>query len=100
VTPSGVAARTSASFEVEALVAGHDGVAECAAIPVPSEWGEDEVKVCVVRADSTLTEEQLLRDLILRMPRFMVPRYVEFVDHLPKTDARIVRRSRQSCSRP
>ena len=75
------------SFEVEALVAGHDGVAECAAIPVPSEWGEDEVKVCVVRADSTLTEERLVRDLIPRMPRFMVPRYVEFVDHLPKTDA-------------
>ncbi len=75
------------SFEVEALVNGHDGVLECAAIPVPSEWGEDEVKVCVVRADAALTEEQLVRDLVATMPRFMVPRYVEFMDTLPKTDA-------------
>jgi crotonobetaine/carnitine-CoA ligase len=75
------------SFEVEALVSAHDGVVECAAIPVPSEWGEDEVKVCVVRADAALTEEQLVRDLIATMPRFMVPRYVEFTDTLPKTEA-------------
>ncbi|MEO5723833.1 MAG: AMP-binding protein [Ilumatobacteraceae bacterium] len=75
------------SFEVEALVSGHDGVAECAAIPVPSEWGEDEVKICVVRATESMTEEQLLRDLIPTMPRFMLPRYIEFVDSLPKTDA-------------
>jgi carnitine-CoA ligase len=75
------------SFEVEALVSAHDGVVECAAIPVPSEWGEDEVKVCVVRADARLTAEQLVRDLITTMPRFMVPRYVEFCDSLPKTEA-------------
>ncbi|HWE57132.1 MAG TPA: AMP-binding protein [Acidimicrobiales bacterium] len=75
------------SFEVEALVCGHPGVIESAAIPVPSEWGEDEVKVCVVRADDSLTEEQLIRDLISTMPAFMVPRYVEFTDSLPKTDA-------------
>lgn len=75
------------SFEVEALVNGHAGVVESAAIPVPSEWGEDEVKVCVVRADRSLTEDQLVCDLIATMPAFMVPRYVEFTDSLPKTDA-------------
>jgi crotonobetaine/carnitine-CoA ligase len=75
------------SFEVEALVNGHASVLESAAIPVPSEWGEDEVKVCVVRSDSSLTEEQLVLDLITTMPAFMVPRYVEFTDSLPKTDA-------------
>jgi crotonobetaine/carnitine-CoA ligase len=75
------------SFEVEGLVNAHPGVLESAAIPVPSEWGEDEVKVCVVRSDDTLTEEQLVRDLSVTMPRFMVPRYVELVDALPKTEA-------------
>jgi crotonobetaine/carnitine-CoA ligase len=75
------------SFEVEALVNGHEGVLESAAIPVPSEWGEDEVKVCVVRCDPALTEEQLVRDLAATMPRFMVPRYVELVETLPKTEA-------------
>jgi crotonobetaine/carnitine-CoA ligase len=75
------------SFEVEVLVNSHEGVAESAAIPVPSEWGEDEVKVCVVRTDDRLTEAQLIDDLTVTMPRFMVPRFVEFVDGLPKTEA-------------
>lgn len=75
------------SFEVEALVNDHPAVLEAAAIPVPSEWGEDEVKVCVVRTDEMLTEARLIDDLTETMPRFMVPRYVEFVDSLPKTDA-------------
>jgi crotonobetaine/carnitine-CoA ligase len=75
------------SFEVEALVNAHSAVVESAAIPVPSEWGEDEVKVCVVRADGSLTEDKLILDLIKSMPAFMVPRYVEFTDTLPKTDA-------------
>ena len=75
------------SFEVEGLVNAHPGVVESAAIPVPSEWGEDEVKVYVVRSDAGLSEEQLVRDLIVTMPRFMVPRFVEFTDCLPKTEA-------------
>ncbi|HYD10551.1 MAG TPA: AMP-binding protein [Acidimicrobiales bacterium] len=75
------------SFEVEGLVNAHPGVLESAVVAVPSEWGEDEIKVCVVRSDVALTEEQLVRDLIETMPRFMVPRYVELVDSLPKTEA-------------
>ncbi|MCC7410069.1 MAG: AMP-binding protein [Gammaproteobacteria bacterium] len=76
------------SFEVEALVAQHPQVAEAAAIAVPSEHGEDEVKIVVVRkTDSGLGAEELVRFLIPRMPRFMVPRYVEFVDALPRTVA-------------
>jgi crotonobetaine/carnitine-CoA ligase len=75
------------SFEVEGLVNAHPGVLESAVVAVPSEWGEDEIKVCVVRTDDALTEEQLVRDLIGTMPRFMVPRYVELVDSLPKTEA-------------
>ncbi len=76
------------SFEVEAYVGEHPDVAECAAIGVPSELGEDEVKVCVVRVPgSELLPEQLIEFLVPNMPRFMIPRYVEFVDELPKTDA-------------
>jgi crotonobetaine/carnitine-CoA ligase len=76
------------SFEVEAYVNSHPEVVESAAIAVPSELGEDEVKVCVVcTADSALTPEQLIEFLIPTMPRFMVPRFVEFADALPKTEA-------------
>ncbi len=76
------------SFEVEGFVNEHPDVAETAAIGVPSELGEDEVKVCVVRKPETvLTEEELVQFLMPKMPRFMVPRYIEFVAELPKTEA-------------
>jgi carnitine-CoA ligase len=75
------------SFEVEALVNQHPEVAETAAVAVPSEYLEDEVKVCVVLVDgSELTPATLIEFLAPRMPTFMIPRYVEFVGELPKTE--------------
>jgi crotonobetaine/carnitine-CoA ligase len=74
------------SFEVEALVNSHPDVVETAAVAVPSDLGEDDVKVVVVRrVGSDVTESDLIEFLIPVMPRFMIPRYVEFVDTLPKT---------------
>jgi carnitine-CoA ligase len=76
------------SFEVEAGINQHPGVAESAAIAVPSELGEDEVKVVVVATPGhELDPAELVTWLAARMPRFMVPRYVEVVAELPKTDA-------------
>jgi crotonobetaine/carnitine-CoA ligase len=76
------------SFEVEAEVDAHPLVVESAAIGVPSELGEEDVKVVVVtQPDATLTPEALIEFLVPRMPRFMVPRYVEFVPELEKTEA-------------
>ena len=76
------------SFEVEGLVMGHPDVAECGAIGVDSEIGEQEIKVCVVRREgSDLTPQALVEALTATMPRYMVPRYVEFVDSLPRTEA-------------
>ena len=74
------------SFEVENAVNAHPDVVESAAVAAESEWGEHEVKIVVVRRPgASLTEAQLVEFLIPRMPRFMVPRYVEFADGLPKT---------------
>ena len=74
------------SFEVEAIVNGHPDIAESAAIAVPSELGEDDVKIVVVRRPETdLSAPDLTDYLVPIMPRFMIPRYVEFVDQLPKT---------------
>jgi crotonobetaine/carnitine-CoA ligase len=76
------------SFEVEGEVNAHPTVAESAAIGVPSEVGEEEIKVLVVAQEGAdVDPEDLIRFLIPRMPRFMVPRYVEVVAELPKTDA-------------
>jgi crotonobetaine/carnitine-CoA ligase len=74
------------SFEVERAVNSHPSVLESAAVAVPSEIGEDEVKICVVlKPGETLTPKELIEYCNDRMPYFAVPRFVEFMDILPKT---------------
>jgi len=74
------------SFEVESFVNQHPKVAESAAVAVPAAISEDDIKVCVVvRAGEELAPAELIEFLRERMPKFMVPRYVELVDALPKT---------------
>ncbi|MDD3654636.1 MAG: ATP-dependent acyl-CoA ligase [Desulfotomaculaceae bacterium] len=74
------------SFEVERSVNAHPKVLESAAIAVPSEIGEDEVKICVVlKPGETLTPAELIEFCNDRMPAFAVPRFMEFYDSLPKT---------------
>jgi len=47
---------------------------------------EDEVKICVVlKPGETLAPEELIAFAAERMPYFAVPRFVEFMDSLPKT---------------
>jgi carnitine-CoA ligase len=76
------------SFELEAFVAAHDAVAECAAIGVDSEHGEQEIKIVVVPTGGAILDPaDLVAFVAERAPAFMVPRYVEVVDELPKTDA-------------
>jgi crotonobetaine/carnitine-CoA ligase len=81
------------SFEVEAYVTRHPAVAECAALAVPSEHSEDEVKVVVVpAAGATVDPAELIEFLIPVMPRFMIPRYIEVAEALPKTPTLRVRK--------
>jgi crotonobetaine/carnitine-CoA ligase len=73
------------AYEIERVVNQHPGVLESAAIAVPSELGEDDVKIVVVlKPGAELTHEELIRFCEPRMAYFMVPRYVEFRDALPK----------------
>lgn len=81
------------SAEVEAEVNGHPAVLESAAVAVPSEFGEDEVKIVVVaQPGATLDPAELVGYLSERMARFMVPRYVEIRDALPKTPTEKIRK--------
>jgi crotonobetaine/carnitine-CoA ligase len=76
------------SFEVEKIVLQHESIAECAAIGVETDLGEQEVKICVVpRAGAEIDPKQLVEFLVPHMPRYMVPRFVEIMDSLPKTEA-------------
>jgi crotonobetaine/carnitine-CoA ligase len=76
------------SYEVEQVLNDHPAVAESAAVAVKSDiaGGEDEVKACIVlRPDMQVEPLALLDYCQEHMPYFAVPRYLEFVDTLPKT---------------
>ena len=74
------------SYEVEKSINAHPAVLESAAVAVKSPMGEDEVMVCLVlRPGFSLTPEELMAHCEKRMAYFMVPRYLRFVETLPKT---------------
>lgn len=76
------------SFEVEYQLLTHPSIAECAVIPVRvnEEIKDDEVKACIVpRPGAAIDAAELIAWCETKLPRFAVPRFVEFVDELPKT---------------
>jgi crotonobetaine/carnitine-CoA ligase len=74
------------AYEVEMILSGHPAILEVAAVPVPSELSEDEVMVYVVlNTGATLTHAEVVQFAADHMNYYMVPRFVEFIDALPKT---------------
>ena len=74
------------SFELESVVNQHPAVLETAAVAVPSELGEDEVKLFVVRKPGhSVDHDELWAFCDERMPVFWVPRYIEFITAMPRT---------------
>ena len=79
--------------EVEAVVAMHAGVLECAAIGVPDSKSGEAVKLFVVKKDPALTAEALLAHCREQMTAYKCPREVEFRNELPKSNVgKILRR--------
>ncbi len=73
-------------FEVERVVGMHPEVSEVAAVAHPAAVGEDDVRCVIIRSPgSSLRPVDLMDWLQPRMPHFMMPRYVEFVDDMPRT---------------
>ncbi len=74
------------SFEVESEASLFPAVQDAAAIPVPSELGEDEVMLVVaLRSGCDLEPLELLQFLAPRLAHFMLPRYIRTVAVMPKT---------------
>ena len=76
------------SMEVERQVAEHPGVKEAAAIGVKAGEGassEDEIMIVCIAEGTTPDPAELTHWMAERMPYFMVPRYIRFVEALPKT---------------
>lgn len=74
------------AYEVELIISKHPKVLEAAAIPVASELSEDDVMVYIVlKPGEKVLHEEIVDFCNHNMAYFMVPRFVEFVDVLPKT---------------
>lgn len=73
------------AWEVEQAITAHPGVAEAAAFGVPSPLGEEDVAALVVAGAEAPDPAQLHAFVAAELPAFAVPRFIEFVDALPKT---------------
>jgi carnitine-CoA ligase len=75
------------SFEVEKVITQIEGVADCAVVGVPSELGEEDIKAYLQwdggsdRLDPVAVIEHCKEQIAF----FKVPRYIEYVDSLPRT---------------
>jgi crotonobetaine/carnitine-CoA ligase len=73
------------SVEVEAYLQSHTALQDVAVHAVPSDLGEDEIKVtAVLKEGQALGAEELVHFAAGGLPFFAVPRYVEFRDSLPR----------------
>jgi len=74
------------AWEIESVLGNHPDVLEVAAHAVPSPLGEDDIKVVIRPVQgATVTPEEILRFCEGRMAYHAIPRFVEFVDEIPKT---------------
>lgn len=79
--------------EIEGVAVAHPAVNEVAAIGVPDEKSTEAVKLVVVRTDETLSEQALIDYCRTQLTGYKVPRKIEFVNELPKSNVgKILRR--------
>jgi carnitine-CoA ligase len=82
-----------AAYEIERVVNAHPLVLESAAVGVPSELGEEEVKLCIVPRPDAAPEPHAVWEYCRgELPPFMVPRWIQLRPSLPKTATERVRK--------
>ena len=75
-----------ASVEVERLIATHPDVDQCSVIGVPSELTEEDILAVILPVPGRNPDPAEIWTWVeQRVARFKVPRYVRFVDDLPRT---------------
>ncbi len=75
-----------AAAEVEDVLLDHPSIAEAAVVGVPSKLSDEEIKAFVVlRPAAAASAADIAAWCRQRLARFKLPRYIEFVDSLPRT---------------
>jgi len=79
--------------EIEQVVSEFPKVLESAAIGVPHPKSNEVVKLFVVKADESLTEDEVIAFCRKNLTAYKVPKHIEFRDELPKSNVgKILRR--------
>ena len=79
--------------EIETVIAENEGVLEVGVIGEPDERSGELVKAVIVKKDPSLTEADVINHCRKRLTSYKVPKVIEFVDELPKTNVgKILRR--------
>jgi crotonobetaine/carnitine-CoA ligase len=74
------------SYEIEIELLAHEDIREAAAVPVPSEFTEDEILVAVAPVSGRVIDAAVIVEFLRdRVAPHMVPRYVRILPELPKT---------------
>ena len=75
-------------WSIECVINQHEKVLESAAYAVKSsEYAEDEVMVSIaLKPGENITPEELLDYCQDKMAYFMIPKYIDFIDELPKSE--------------
>ena len=72
--------------ELDRVIGNHPSVLEAAALPVPSDLGEDDILIAVLLREGKQASAQDIADWCLtHLTPIKVPRYVVFVESLPHT---------------
>ncbi len=84
--------------EVEEVIYENPMVSECAVVGVSDEHRGETVKAFIVKKDSSLTEEEIIKFCKERLAVYKVPKIVEFRNELPltlvgKVDKKLLRKS-------
>jgi long-chain acyl-CoA synthetase len=86
--------------EIEAVVATHPGVLECAAVGVPDKKSGEAVRLYVVRKDGELAAGDVMKYCRDHLTGYKCPREVMFKDELPKSNVgKILRRELREIAR-
>jgi crotonobetaine/carnitine-CoA ligase len=81
--------------ELEERLRGMDGVDDCAIVGIADPIMGEEIKAVVV-ARASLTADAVVAFLQQHVPAYMLPRYVEFAERIPRTETeKILRRELQ-----
>jgi acyl-CoA synthetase (AMP-forming)/AMP-acid ligase II len=81
--------------EVERAIAAHPAIEEVVVIGVPdAQWGEAVKAVCSCKSGQTATAQEIIDFVGARIARYKRPKFVAFVDAMPKTAAGAIDRAK------